>query len=149
MAGLNKVILIGNLGKDPEIKDVGGRSVANFSLATTESYKDKTGNKIDTTEWHNLVLWSPLAEIASRFLKKGNQIYVEGRLRTRSWDDQQGNKKYTTEVIVNNMLMLGGPKDSSTQTMENTGNNVIHNSEFQQNTVSTNSDEGINDDLPF
>jgi len=112
MAGVNRVILIGNLGKDPEIRNLeSGAKVANFPLATTESFKNRNGERTEHTEWHNIVLWRGLAEVAERFLKKGNSIYVEGRLRTRSWDDQQGNKRYTTEVIADNMTMLGGRRD--------------------------------------
>lgn len=109
MAGVNKVILVGNLGKDPEVRHLdNGRAVANFSLATSETYKNKAGEKVTNTEWHNVVLWTPLAEIAERFLKKGNQVYIEGKLTTRSWDDQEGNKRYTTEVVGREMTLLGG-----------------------------------------
>jgi len=91
MAGVNKVILVGNLGKDPEIRHLeNGTAVANFTIATSESYKDKGGNRVDQTEWHNIVVWRKLAEIAESYLKKGSQIYLEGKLRTRSWEDQQG-----------------------------------------------------------
>jgi len=112
MAGVNRVILIGNLGKDPEIRTLeGGVKVANFSLATTETYKGKNGEKVDQTEWHNIVLWRGLAEVAESFLKKGNTIYIEGKLRTRDWTDKDGNKRYTTEVIADNMVMLGGKRE--------------------------------------
>ena len=112
MAGVNRVILIGNLGKDPEIRTTeGGVKVANFSLATTETYKGKTGEKIDRTEWHNIVLWRGLAEVAETYLKKGNTIYVEGRIRTREWTDKDNNKRYTTEIEADNMVMLGGRKE--------------------------------------
>ena len=106
--GVNKVILIGNLGSDPEVRYTPeGRPVANFSLATSESWNDRnTGERQERTEWHRLVLWSKLAEIAGQYLKKGAKIYVEGRLQTRSWDDQSGQKRYTTEVVVNDMQML-------------------------------------------
>ena len=108
MAGVNKVILIGNLGKDPEVRHLdNGRAVANFSLATSETYKNKQGERVTNTEWHNIVLWTPLAEIAEKFLKKGGQVYIEGKLTTRSWDDQEGNKRYTTEVVGNNLTLLG------------------------------------------
>lgn len=114
MAGVNRVILIGNLGKDPEIRSLeGGVKVANFSLATTESYKGKNGEKVDQTEWHNIVLWRGLAEVAENYLKKGNSIYVEGKIRTRDWTDKDGNKRYTTEIIADNMVMLGGRRDQS------------------------------------
>ena len=106
--GVNKVILIGNLGSDPEVRYTPeGRPVANFSLATSESWNDRnTGERQERTEWHRLVLWSKLAEIAGQYLKKGAKIYVEGRLQTRSWDDQSGQKRYTTEIVVNDMQML-------------------------------------------
>lgn len=108
MAGVNKVILVGNLGSDPEIRTLeSGAKVATFSLATSESYKDKEGNKVDKTEWHNIVLWKGLAEVAEKWVKKGQTIYVEGKLQTRSWDDKEGNKRYTTEIVGQNMTMLG------------------------------------------
>ncbi len=113
MAGVNKVILVGNLGKDPEVRHLdNGRAVANFSIATSESYKNKAGERVTNTEWHNVVLWTPLAEIAERFLKKGNQVYIEGKLTTRSWDDQDGNKRYTTEVVGREMTLLGSRGDN-------------------------------------
>lgn len=107
---LNKVMLIGNLGKDPEVKYTPqGTPVAKLTLATNERYKDKEGQWQDRTEWHNVVLWSRLAEIAGEYLKKGSKVYVEGRLQTRSWDDKQTNqKKYMTEVVANDLLLLGG-----------------------------------------
>lgn len=114
MAGVNKVILVGNLGKDPEVRYLeNGTAVANFPIATSESYKDREGNRIDQTEWHNIVVWRKLAEIAENYLKKGSQIYLEGKLRTRSWDDQQGNKRYTTEVVADNFTMLGRKDDNN------------------------------------
>lgn len=107
MAGVNKVILVGNLGKDPEIRHLeGGASVAKFPLATTESFKDKAGQRIEQTEWHNIVMWRGLADIAEKFLKKGMTIYIEGKLRTRSWDDKEGHKHYTTEVVADNFTIL-------------------------------------------
>ena len=108
MAGVNKVILVGNLGKDPEVRHLeGGAVVANFPLATSESYKDRSGNRVDQTEWHNVVVWRGLAEVAEKYLKKGNQVYVEGKIRTRSWDDKDGVKRYTTEIVADQMTMLG------------------------------------------
>ena len=113
MAGVNKVILVGNLGKDPEVRYLdGGVAVANFPLATTETYKDKTGNRVDQTEWHNVVLWRGLAEITEKYLKKGSQVYIEGKLRTRSYDDKEGIKRYTTEIVADNMTMLGGRREA-------------------------------------
>jgi single-strand DNA-binding protein len=108
--GVNKVILVGHLGKDPEIRYMpNGNAVANVTLATTESWKDKqTGEKQERTEWHNVVFFSRLAEIAGEYLKKGSQVYVEGSLRTRKWQDKSGNDRYTTEIIASEMQMLGG-----------------------------------------
>jgi single-strand DNA-binding protein len=108
--GVNKVILVGNLGKDPELKYTPqGTAVAKFSLATSEKYKDKAGEWQERTEWHNLVAWARTAEVAAEYLKKGSTVFVEGRLRTDSWDDKEtGQKKYRTEIIVNELVMLGG-----------------------------------------
>jgi len=108
MASVNKVILVGNLGKDPEIRYTSNSiPVASFPIATTEYYKDKNGNRQEITEWHNIVAWRGLAELSEKYLKKGKQLYVEGKLRTRSWDDKDGNKKYMTEVIADNFVLLG------------------------------------------
>lgn len=107
MAGVNKVILIGNLGKDPEIKYLEGNIArVNFSLATTESYKDKNGNRVDQTEWHTIVMWRSLAETAEKILKKGTQVYIEGKLQTRQWNDKEGNKRNTTEVVAESFVIL-------------------------------------------
>jgi single-strand DNA-binding protein len=107
---VNKVILVGNLGKDPEVKFTPqGTPVAKFSVATSERYKDKEGNWQERTEWHNIVLWQRLAEIAGEYLKKGSKVYIEGRLQTSSWDDREsGQKKYRTEVIGNDLVLLSG-----------------------------------------
>jgi single-strand DNA-binding protein len=108
MAGLNKVMLIGNLGKDPEVKDTGnGVKLAIFPLATSEDYKDRDGNRQTRTEWHNIVLWRALADLAVRFLTKGQQVYIEGRLSTRKWEDKDGNTRYTTEIVGDNLVLLG------------------------------------------
>ncbi len=113
MAGVNKVILLGNLGKDPEVRKLeNGATVATFSIATSESYKDKNGEKITQTEWHNIVLWRGLAEIAEKFLKKGSQVYIEGKLTSRSYDDKDGVKRYVTEVVGREMTLLGAPSSS-------------------------------------
>lgn len=110
MKSVNKVILVGNLGKDPEIKYTpSGSAVAKFSIATSYRYKDKNEQWQDQTEWHNVVAWARLAEIAGEYLKKGSKVYVEGRLQTRSWDDKNTNqKRYITEVVVNDLVLLGG-----------------------------------------
>ncbi len=109
MRGVNKVILIGNLGRDPEIRYTkSGTAVANLNLATSESWKDAQGERQERTEWHRVVAWDKLAEIAKEYLTKGRQVYIEGRLQTRSWEDKDGNKRYTTEVRTDQMIMLGG-----------------------------------------
>ena len=111
---VNKVVLIGNAGQDPEVRHLdSGVAVANFNLATNESYKDKTGEKVTQTEWHRIVLWRGLAEVAEKYVKKGELLYIEGRLRTRAWDDKDGNKRYTTEVFADNMKMLGKKSDQA------------------------------------
>ena len=108
MAGVNKVILVGNLGKDPEVRYLdSGVAVANFSLATTENYKNKQGEKVSQTEWHNIVLWRGLAEVAEKWLKKGSSVYIEGKIRTNKWEDKEGKTRYNTEILVDNMTMLG------------------------------------------
>ena len=125
MAGVNKVILVGNLGKDPEIRHLeGGAAVANFTLATTEVYKDKTGTRQEQTEWHNIVVWRGLAEVAEKYLKKGMTIYVEGKLKTRSWDDKEGHKRYTTEVVGDTFTILSKKESSSSGNTTETGNDV-------------------------
>lgn len=114
MSGVNKVILVGNLGKDPEVRNLeNGATVANFTIATTESYKDRTtGEKKDITEWHNIVLWRGLADIAAKYLHKGDMIYLEGKLRTRSWE-KDGVTRYTTEIVGDNMTMLSRKPSSA------------------------------------
>jgi single-strand DNA-binding protein len=115
MRGVNRVMLIGNLGKDPDIQYLDGNiGVAKFSLATTETFKDRSGKLISQTEWHTVVLWRGLADLAGKYLHKGSLVYIEGRLRTRSWEDKEGNKKFATEVVGDNLIMLdkrteGGP----------------------------------------
>jgi single-strand DNA-binding protein len=113
MSGVNKVILIGNLGKDPEVRNLeGGNKVVRFSLATSETHKDKTtGQRVDQTEWHNIVLWTHLAELAETYLKKGSQIYLEGKIKNRTWDDKEGKKHYITEIWGDSMTFLGKPAD--------------------------------------
>jgi len=114
MAGINKVILIGNLGRDPETMTFdNGVKKTTFSMATTESYKNKEGNRVEQTEWHNIVLWRGIAEVAEKYLQKGSQIYIEGRIKTRSYE-QDGVKKYVTEIIGDNMTMLGRKDGGST-----------------------------------
>ena len=111
MSGVNKVILVGHLGKDPEARTLeGGVSVVSFPLATSESF-NKDGRKVEQTEWHNIVMWRGLADVAARFLQKGKLVYIEGKLRTRSFEDKEGIKKYTTEVVAENFTLLGRKTD--------------------------------------
>ncbi len=123
MSSLNKILLIGNLGKDPEVRYTpDGSPVATFSLATSESWTDKNGSRQEHTEWHTIVAWNRLADLAKRYLSKGRQVYVEGRLRSRDWNDRDGNKRRTTEVIATQMVLLGSrPQqnaDAGVQPME-------------------------------
>lgn len=107
MRGVNKVMLIGNLGKDPEVQHLDGNiAVAKFPLATTETFKDRTGKLVSQTEWHTVVLWRGLADLAEKYLHKSSLVYIEGRLRTRSWDDKDGHRKFVTEVVGDNLIML-------------------------------------------
>jgi len=111
MSGINKVILVGHLGKNPDIRYLeGGVSVVSFPLATSETF-NKDGRKVEQTEWHNIVMWRGLADVAAKFLQKGKLVYIEGKLRTRSFEDKEGNKKYTTEVVAENFTMLGRKTD--------------------------------------
>jgi single-strand DNA-binding protein len=113
---LNKAMLIGNVGRDPEVRYLDGNSgqakVATFTLATTERYRDRNGETRENTEWHNIVAWRNTADVVERFVKKGTQVYIEGRIRTRSWDDQSGNKRYTTEIIADTLQLLGKKSDN-------------------------------------
>ena len=148
MAGsVNKVILIGNLGKDPEVRHLeNGAAVANFSIATSENYKDrKTGEKVSQTEWHNIVAWRGLAEIAEKYLKKGAKVYIEGKLKTRTWQDKEGNNRYSTEVITDNLTMLGSTGESITSS------NPLKavEDENKSPTEKDFSSPDENDDLPF
>lgn len=114
MSSLNKVLLIGRLGRDPEIRYTpDGSPVANFSLATSEAWTDKSGTRQERTEWHNIVAWNRLADLAKRYLAKGRQVYVEGRIRTREWDDRDGNKRRTTEVLASQMVLLGSRTEAA------------------------------------
>lgn len=125
MRGVNRVMLIGNLGKDPDIQVLEGNiAVAKFPLATTETFKDRTGKLVSQTEWHTVVLWRGLAELAQKYLHKGSLVYIEGRLKTRSWEDKEGVKKYATEVVGDNLIMLDKRMEGSgrSDAGENLGN---------------------------
>jgi single-strand DNA-binding protein len=133
MKSLNKVQLIGRLGKNPEVRyTANGAAVANFSLATNETWTGKDGQKNEKTEWHNIVAWGKLGEICGEYLTKGKQVYIEGRLQTRSWEDRDGNKRYTTEIRADNMIMLGGAGSADSSYSAPSG-----------------SDSSIEDDIPF
>ena len=145
MAGINKVILLGNLGKDPEVRHLeGGATVANFPLATSESYKDKSGNKVDQTEWQNIVLWRGQAEFAEKYLKKGNTILLEGKIRTRSWEDKDKNKRYTTEIVGDTVSIVS---TANSRREEGAANAVQQGAVHTENTA--NAAGSQTDDLPF
>ena len=153
---VNKVILVGNVGKDPETRYLeGGTAVCSFSLATSETYRNRDGEKITNTEWHNIVLWRGLAEVAEKYVRKGSQLFIEGRIRTRSWDDKDGNKKYTTEIVGDNMQMLGRRPDD--QGMQESQESLAP-KQAQNQSSDTSKDNNFNDvspglddpdDLPF
>ncbi len=153
MSGVNKVIIVGRLGKDPEVRHLeNGAAVANFSVATSETYKDRnTGERREQTEWHNVVLWRGLAEVAEKYLHKGEMVYIEGKLRTRSWE-KDGITRYTTEIVGDNMTMLS-PKGSGDSTQSSATQNYQSTAPAQQNVASTPAGdialEDESDDLPF
>jgi len=140
---VNKVILLGNVGKDPEVKyfdnDV---AVASFSIATSETYKDKSGQKQTKTEWHNITAWRGLAKLAENYIKKGTQLYIEGKITTRSWDDKDGNKRYTTEIVANSIQMLGKKDSGNSEAPAPTPN-------IDSAPQDTGLGDGATDDLPF
>lgn len=142
MAGVNRVILLGHVGKDAEIKKISsGKKVANFSLATTESYKDKNGDRVDTTEWHNLVFWGPIVDVIEKYISKGSQVYIEGKIKTRSYD-KDGEKRYVTEILGETLKMMGkAPEKATTGQAKSTGKST------SQQPVSVDGEEI--DDLPF
>jgi single-strand DNA-binding protein len=146
MAGVNKAILVGHLGKDPEVRNLeNGATVANFTMATTESYKDKTtGERKEITEWHNIVLWRGLADIAAKYLHKGDLVYIEGRLRTRSWE-KDGVTRYTTEIQGDNMTMLSTKGGASKQA----SSNPEYAQAKQTQSPSAPIPDNATDDLPF
>ena len=150
--GINKVILVGNLGKDPEIRyTADGRAIANITLATSETWKDKnSGQQQEKTEWHRIVIFGKLAEIAGEYLRKGSQVYFEGKLQTRKWQDQSGQDKYTTEVVVDingQMQMLGGRSGGGGDT--SFGNNSRPQQQNQQPQPAPAMEDDFDDDIPF
>jgi single-strand DNA-binding protein len=155
MPSVNKVILLGNLGRDPELRFMpNGDAVCNFSIATTDSWKDKAGEKQERTEWHNIVMYRKLAEIAGEYLKKGSSIYVEGRLQTRKWQTKEGQDRYTTEVIADSMQMLGGRSgasqgDRSSDDNFSQASSPVKNQADTSNESSPTSFDEFEDDIPF
>ena len=151
--GINKVILVGNLGKDPEMKyTASGAAIANITVATSESWNDKqTGEKQEKTEWHRVVFFRRLAEIAGEYLRKGSQVYIEGKLQTRKWQDQNGQDRYTTEIVASEMQMLGGRAgDTGGRPQQASGGGFRNNPPAQQPQGQTGSDTGFDDDdIPF
>jgi single-strand DNA-binding protein len=149
MAGsVNKVILIGNLGKDPEVRHLeNGAVVANFPLATSESYTDKNGNRVENTDWHDIVLWRGLAEVAEKYVRKGHKVYIEGKLKKRSWQDKEGNTRYTTEVVADELTMLNRPDQNESQRSAPYSNQGTPQQPSQIDNIINK--DGENDDLPF
>ena len=148
MAGsLNKVMLIGNLGKDPESKEMSdGTKMAKFPIATTETYKNKQGEKISNTEWHNIVLWRGLAEVAINWLKKGDSVYIEGKLKTRSWEDENGVKKWATDIQGDSMTMLGSRRGETDS--DQSFNSIASEPRVQEKNIQNVENNSV-EDLPF
>ncbi len=147
MSGVNKVILIGHLGKDPEVRHLeGGTTLVNFPLATSETYS-KDGKKIEQTEWHNIVMWRGLADVAAKFLQKGKQVYIEGKLRSRNYEDKEGNKRYVTEIVAENFTMLGRKSENENHGSHQQSSNNSPTTKREDQLVDF-SDDG-SDDLPF
>lgn len=145
---VNKVILVGFVGNDPEVRYLdSGTPVANFRLATSENYTNRSGEKVSQTEWHNVVVWRGLAEVVEKYVKKGSQLYIEGRIRTRAWDDRDGNKRYTTEVVADNLQMLG--KRGETSDMPASQEQPQNNTSAPKTSDGAVSDDEAVDDLPF
>ncbi len=148
MRGVNKVVLIGNIGREPDLQYLEGNiAVAKFPLATTETYKDKNGTLVSQTEWHTVVLWRGLAELAQKYLHKGSLVYIEGRIRTRSWEDKDKNKRFSTEILGDNLVMLDKRKEQGEGTENNSGENSgFSDMNFDNSGTATNITK---DDLPF
>jgi len=150
--GVNKVILVGNLGKDPEMKyTASGAAIANITVATSESWNDKqTGEKVEKTEWHRVVFFRRLAEIVGEYLRKGSQVYIEGKLQTRKWQDQNGQDRYTTEIVASEMQMLGGRAGEGGARPQAGGGGFRNNPPAQQASAqSTPDNDFADDDIPF
>lgn len=153
---LNKVLLLGNVGKDPEVRyTASGRAVATFSLATSQRWKDQEGNDQEKTEWHRIVAWGRLGEICGEFLSKGKQVYIEGRIQSREWEDQDGNKRVTVEIVANDMILLGNVGASSRSSEEGAKKSASSGGQGQQVAKPKADDKGghypptPDDDIPF
>jgi single-strand DNA-binding protein len=152
---VNKVILVGNVGKDPEVRYLDNNlPICKMSLATSEVYKNKAGEKVTTTEWHNVILWRGLAEVAEKYVKKGSQVYIEGRIRTRSYDDKDKIKRYTTEIVADVMQLLGKRTDDSgahgpAMSSGETSSNDHQSNDHQQNDHPQSEIKDVDDGLPF
>ena len=149
--GVNKVILVGNLGRDPEIKyTASGAAIANVTIATTDSWNDKqTGEKVEKTEWHRVVAFQRLAEIMGEYLKKGSQVYIEGRLQTRKWQEQNGQDRWTTEIVANDMQMLGGRAGEGGGQQQSSGGGFRKPAEQQAAAQPVSDNDFADDDIPF
>lgn len=147
MAGVNKVILLGNLGRDPELRYTqGGQAVANFTLATSENWNDKNGERVERTEWHRVVVWGKVAELCSKYLSKGRSVYLEGRIQTREWEDKEGQKRYTTEVNAQTVQFLGNNRSEGSEASK--GENTQPES-IPADSTSGGGPPAPGDDIPF
>ena len=149
--GINKAIIVGNLGRDPEVRyTANGNAIANITVATTESWKDKqSGERQEKTEWHRVVFFGRLAEIAGEYLKKGAQVYIEGRLQTRKWEDKSGQERYTTEIVANEMQMLGSRGDGTTGTSNDDYSGEARSATDSSGGGASGGDPDLDDDIPF
>jgi len=149
--GINKAIIVGNLGRDPEVRyTANGNAIANITVATTESWKDKqSGERQEKTEWHRVVFFGRLAEVAGEYLKKGAQVYIEGRLQTRKWEDKSGQERYTTEIVANEMQMLGSRGDGTTGTSNDDYSGEAGSATDSSGSSASGGDPDLDDDIPF
>jgi single-strand DNA-binding protein len=148
MAGVNKVILIGNLGRDPELRYTqNGQAVANFTLATTENWTDKNGERVERTEWHRIVVWGRTGEMCAQYLSKGRTVYVEGRIQTREWEDKEGQKRKTTEINAQTVQFLGGPRDGGARAGAGAGSSQAEDAPGSPSEAGAAPSPG--DDIPF
>ncbi len=150
MRGVNRVMLIGNLGKEPDLQYLEGNiAVAKFPLATTETFKDKNGNLVSQTEWHTVVLWRGLAELAQKYLHKGSLVFIEGRLRTRNWEDKEKNKRFSTEIVGDNLVMLDKRKENGDYSSQDTQQDTSSFSSGMNYDAGSMGENDVKDNLPF